>query len=82
MNDRSPGYEPDGMSWLPYLAMGFPIGVSYLTALMKSRPSTSGGVPVRMVLPFVVQICASASAVQVTVRAVGPCTVKGTSSGT
>ena len=21
MNDRSPGYEPDGISWLPHLAM-------------------------------------------------------------
>lgn len=21
MNDRSPGYEPDGISWLPYPAM-------------------------------------------------------------
>lgn len=21
MNDRSPGYEPDGISWLPHLAI-------------------------------------------------------------
>lgn len=30
MNDRSPGYEPDGISWLPHLAMKPPNKAVYL----------------------------------------------------
>ena len=31
MNDRSPGYEPDGISWLPYLAIMCSIWSHYKT---------------------------------------------------
>ena len=37
MNDWSPGYEPDGISWLPYLAILPPIVLSYLTLTRKER---------------------------------------------
>ena len=37
MNDRSPGYEPDGISWLPYLAMNIASKVYYITIMQTNN---------------------------------------------